>query len=73
MATPKAKALALSSLGIEIALFTVLGLYGGQWLDKKLGTTWLLYVGLAVGMAGAGRSLYRVAKSLEKDAQKGDD
>lgn len=70
MATPRAKALALSSLGIEIALFTVLGLYGGQWLDRKLGTTWLLYAGLALGMAGAGRSLYRVARSLERDAER---
>ncbi len=70
MSTPRARALALSSLGIEIAIFTVAGLYGGQWLDRKLGTSWLLYAGLALGMVGAGRSLYRVARSLERDAER---
>ncbi len=57
-----------SAIGLEVALSVVLGLLGGAWLDRKLGTKPLLmFVGLVLGMIAAGRSLYRLAKGRPID------
>jgi ATP synthase protein I len=56
------------TLGLEIALSIVVGLFGGTWLDKKLGTTpWLTIIGLAYGLAAAGRAVYRANKQMKRD------
>lgn len=61
------------SVGIEIALSVILGLFAGQWLDKKLGTNgWLTFVGLAYGIAAGGRALYRVLKKANKESEEFD-
>ncbi len=53
----------VGALGIELALSTVIGLLGGQWLDGKLGTEpWLSIVGLVLGVAAGFKSLYETAK-----------
>jgi F0F1-type ATP synthase assembly protein I len=47
-------------LGFELVAPLLVGLFGGQWLDRRLGTApWLLLVGVALGAAAAGLSLYR--------------
>jgi F0F1-type ATP synthase assembly protein I len=47
-------------LGFEIAAPLMLGLFGGQWLDRRFGTApWLLFAGVFSGAAAAGFSLYR--------------
>jgi ATP synthase protein I len=57
--------LRFSSLGIELGLSVMIGLIGGQWLDKYFGTApWLLLAGLLFGMAAGFRSMYRALKSL---------
>jgi ATP synthase protein I len=54
----------VGALGIELAVSTVIGLFGGRWLDGKLGTEpWLSIVGLILGVVAGFRSLYLTAKS----------
>jgi ATP synthase protein I len=53
----------VASVGIELALSTVIGLLGGRWLDGKLGTDpWLMLLGLLLGVAAGFRSLIRTAR-----------
>ena len=58
------------TVGLELALSILVGLFGGQWLDKKLGTHGILtLVGLAYGLAAGGRALYRALKSANQEAE----
>jgi hypothetical protein len=57
------------TLGMEIALSIAVGLFGGQWLDKKLGTHWLTWVGFAYGLAAAGRAIYRAVRKSTREAE----
>jgi F0F1-type ATP synthase assembly protein I len=60
------------AVGIEIAVAIVIGYFGGQYLDRKLGVApWLTWVGFAAGVGAGIKALIRVVrnynKSLEKD------
>ncbi len=57
-----------STVGLELALSIVFGLFVGDWLDGVFGTEpWLTLVMLIVG-AGAGfLALYRALKRLQQD------
>jgi ATP synthase protein I len=58
------------TLGLEIALSVVVGLFGGQWLDKKLGTGgWLTWIGFAYGLAAASRAIYRAVRKSTREAE----
>ena len=57
------------TLGMEIALSVVVGLFGGQWLDKKLGTSFLTWVGFAYGLAAASRAIYRAVRKSNREAE----
>ncbi|HYQ18833.1 MAG TPA: AtpZ/AtpI family protein [Polyangiaceae bacterium] len=58
------------TLGMEIALSVVVGLFGGQWLDKKLHTGGILtWVGFAYGLAAAGRAIYRAVRKSNREAE----
>lgn len=58
----------LGSIGIELALSTVLGLLGGRWLDRKFGTDPVLTIlGLLIGIAAGFRSLLRVARKVSRE------
>jgi len=58
------------TLGMEIALSVALGLFGGQWLDKKLHTGGVLtWVGFAYGLAAAGRAIYRAMRKSNREAE----
>ncbi|HVJ17866.1 MAG TPA: AtpZ/AtpI family protein [Polyangiaceae bacterium] len=58
------------TVGLEIALSVTVGLLGGQWLDKKFGTSpWLTIIGLAYGIAAAVRALYRALKRANLEAE----
>jgi ATP synthase protein I len=57
------------TVGLEFALSILVGLFAGQWLDKKLGTHGILtLVGLAYGLAAGGRAVYRALKSANREA-----
>jgi len=62
------KALAeLSTVGITLVLSTVIGLVGGYYADRWLGTSpWLLLIGLLLGIAAGFVSLFRSVKAAER-------
>ncbi len=58
------------TVGLEFAFSIAFGLVVGQWLDKRFGTApWLMLLGLAYGMAAAGRALYRALKRANREAE----
>ena len=65
------------TLGLEIVLSVMLGLFGGRWLDGRFGTgQWLSLVGFAFGCAAAGKAIHRtwtdmVAVSKREEREKG--
>lgn len=62
------KYLRFSTIGLELGISVLLGLFVGQWLDKQLGTTpWLLLLCLLVGLAAGFRSILRLLKTLQRD------
>lgn len=55
------------AVGLEIAAAIGIGYFGGQYLDRKLGTTpWLAWVGFAAGIGAAIKALVRVVRSYQK-------
>lgn len=55
--------LQFAGLGFELAVPLLVGVFGGQWLDRRFGTTpWLLLVGAMLGAAAGMLSLYRRIK-----------
>jgi ATP synthase protein I len=58
-----------AGLGLQFAVSILVFLYGGQWLDRKLGTApWCMIVGVFVGASLAFYSMYRkLMGDLERD------
>jgi F0F1-type ATP synthase assembly protein I len=47
-------------LGFELTVPLLVGLFGGQWLDRRFGTApWLLLTGALLGGAAGMLNLYR--------------
>jgi len=58
------------TVGLEVVLSIALGLFGGAWLDKKFSTApWLTVIGLAYGVAAAGRAIYRALKRANRELE----
>jgi ATP synthase protein I len=58
----------LASVGMTMVLATVIGLAGGWWLDRWLGTgPWLMLSGLGLGIAAGFVSLFRTVRDAERD------
>jgi len=58
------------TVGLEVVLSIAAGLFGGSWLDKKLGTEpWFTLIGLGYGLAAAGRFLYRALKNSKRELE----
>ena len=63
------RSLSASTVGIELAVSVLLGMFGGRWLDGKAGTTpWLMIVGLCLGFTAGLRSIMRFVKQADRDA-----
>ncbi len=63
--------LSLSSVGIEMAISVVIGLFGGQWLDRKFGTEPLfLLIGVLVCCAAAGKAVWAAVKKADRMADR---
>jgi ATP synthase protein I len=55
------------AVGLEIAAAIGIGYFGGQYLDRRLGTTpWLAWVGFGAGVGAAIKALVRVTRSYQK-------
>lgn len=55
------------SLGFELLGSIAVGYYGGLWLDKKLGTHWIAFVGFLLGCYTGFRALFKAAKTMLRD------
>jgi ATP synthase protein I len=63
-----------STIGLELGLSIALGYLGGEWLDGKLGTEpWLKWIGLGLGLAAGGVSLYRVVRRAQRVMEEEDE
>jgi ATP synthase protein I len=52
-----------SSLGFSVALSIFIGLFGGLFLDRWLGTApWLMFLGFCLGIAAAARNMMLALK-----------
>ncbi|MES1174505.1 MAG: AtpZ/AtpI family protein [Myxococcales bacterium] len=59
-----------ATVGLELAASVLIGLFGGQWLDKKLGTHGILtLVGLTYGVAAAARVVWRALQNANREAE----
>ena len=61
--------LGFTLLGLLVA-GPLVGYLLGDWLDRKLGTSWLTWVCLLIGFAAAGRQIYLIARRIQEEAQK---
>ncbi len=58
----------LSSVGLALVLCTVIGLVGGYYADRLLGTSpWLLLIGLVLGIAAGFVNLFRSVTRADRD------
>lgn len=56
------------TIGLEIVLSMLIGLFIGRWLDGKLGTAPIMtVVWFFFGLAAAGRSLWRAVKKMQAE------
>jgi F0F1-type ATP synthase assembly protein I len=70
--TKKGGPSAMAGVGFQFVIMVLVFLFGGQWLDRKLGTgPWLMIAGLMVGGALGFWSLLRVAKAANEADEKG--
>ena len=57
------------TVGLELVLSVIVGLFAGQVLDRRFHTTpWLMLIGLAYGIAAGVRGLYRAAQRATREA-----
>jgi len=64
------KYLRFSTIGLELGLSVLIGLFGGMYLDRYFGTDpWLLILGLLFGMGAGFLSLFRLLKNLHDDPE----
>jgi ATP synthase protein I len=63
-----------ATVGLEFGLSLLVGLFGGRWLDSKLGTAhWLTFIGFGFGVAAGYRAIYRALQAANRDAQREED
>lgn len=57
------------TVGLELVLSVIVGLFAGQFLDRRFHTApWLMLVGLGYGIAAGVRGLYRAAERATREA-----
>lgn len=59
----------VGTLGLEVVLSILFGLFGGQWLDGRFGTApWLTLIGSGFGLAAAVRAVLRQTRRMKVEA-----
>ena len=61
-----------AGVGFELTAAILIGYFGGRWVDSKIDTSFVAYLGLALGMFAGFRSLYLAARSAQKSASESD-
>jgi ATP synthase protein I len=63
----------LSTVGLTMVFATVIGLFVGRWLDRKLGTSpWLTVVFLGFGIFAGFRNLFVAARKSQEELDRSD-
>jgi ATP synthase protein I len=63
----------VAQVGIALVVATVIGLAGGYYADRWLGSSpWLTLIGLGVGIAAGFVNLFRSVKAAERDLDDAD-
>lgn len=58
----------LSTVGLTLVIATLIGLVGGYYADRLLGTSpWLLLLGLVLGIAAGFVNLFRSVSRADRD------
>jgi ATP synthase protein I len=61
----------VSAVGAELAIATLLGLFGGSWIDGRFGTRPIFtFLGLALGLAAGMKGLYRLVRAERRKTAK---
>ncbi len=64
----------VGAVGVELVVASMLGFFGGRWLDAELGTEpWLKWIGFVLGLVAGAKSLYVLARQTRSDLGSGDD
>lgn len=64
------KYLRFSTVGLEMGLSVIIGLFVGQWLDRQFDTSpWLLLVFLMFGMVAGFRSVFRLMRDVNRQSE----
>ncbi len=64
-------AFSYSTVGLELVVSILVGLFGGRWLDGKFGTDPILtFVGLGFGIATGFRFVYRAAMRMRRETER---
>jgi ATP synthase protein I len=58
------------SVGFELLASIGVGYYLGHWIDGKLGTHWIAFVGFILGCYAGFRALFRTAKQMQRDIER---
>lgn len=59
------------TVGLELALSILLGMFVGRWLDRKFDTgQWLTFVGFGFGLAAGVRAVLRALKEANRQAER---
>lgn len=60
-----------ATVGLEFGLSLLVGLFGGRWIDQRLGTAhWFTFIGFGFGIAAGYRAIYRAAKAANREANR---
>ncbi len=60
------------TVGLELVISLLLGIFGGQWLDKKFGTSYFFWIGLVVGAFAGFRGLMKAANAASREIERED-
>ena len=60
-----------STVGLELALSVLFGLYAGTWLDERFsGGGWYSALGFFFGLVAGGRAVYRALQRANREAER---
>jgi ATP synthase protein I len=59
-----------ATVGLDLGLSVLVGLYAGWWLDRRFDTSpWLTLLGLSFGVAAGFRALWRALQQANREAE----